>query len=96
MQDASGVDLGQFRLWYEQAGTPEITIEDRWDGATGSYELTAEQKIPPTPGQPKKSPMLIPLAMGLLASDGAELPTRLDCETAQRTGTRVISLGEAR
>ena len=96
MQDASGVDLGQFRLWYEQAGTPEITIEDRWDGATGSYELTAEQKIPPTPGQPKKSPMLIPLAMGLLASDGAELPTRLDGETAQRTGTRVISLGEAR
>jgi aminopeptidase N len=96
MQDASGVDLSQFKLWYEQAGTPEITIEDRWDPAAGSYELTAEQRIPPTPGQPEKSPMLIPLAMGLLASDGAELPTRLDGETAHREGTRVISLGKAR
>src|SRR5262245_21835092 len=96
MQDASGVDLSQFKLWYEQAGTPEITIEDRWDPAAGSYELTAEQRIPPTPGQPERSPMLIPLAMGLLASDGAELPTRLDGETTHREGTRVISLGKAR
>src|SRR5215831_5181799 len=96
MQDASGVDLGQFKLWYEQAGTPEITIEDRWDPAARCYELTAEQKIPPTPGQPEKSPMLIPLAMGLLASDGTELPTRLEGETEIRNGTRVITLAEPR
>ena len=28
MQDANGVDLGRFKLWYAQAGTPEITVED--------------------------------------------------------------------
>ena len=44
MQDASGVDLGQFKRWYEQAGTPEITVEDRWDKATKSYELSIAQK----------------------------------------------------
>ncbi len=96
MQDASGVDLSQFKRWYEQAGTPEVTVEDRWDAATGSYELTAEQKVPPTPGQAEKLPMLIPLAMGLIASDGTELPTRLGGEAATRTGTRVIPLSEGR
>jgi len=94
MQDASGVELGQFKRWYEQAGTPEVTIEDRWDAATGSYGLTAEQKVPPTPGQPEKLPMLIPLAMGLIGPDGAELPHRMESEAASRTGTRVVALTE--
>ena len=96
MQDAGGVDLGQFKRWYEQAGTPEITIEDRWDPVTHRYELTAQQKVPPTPGQPDKLPMLIPLAMGLIGPEGGELPTRLEDEAAGRVGTRVLPLAEAR
>ena len=96
MQDAGGVDLSQFKRWYEQAGTPEITIEDRWDTATRSYELTAHQKVPPTPGQPDKLPMLIPLAMGLIGPDGDELPTRLEDEPAGRVGTRVLPLADVR
>jgi len=95
MQDAGGVDLGQFKRWYQQAGTPEITIEDRWDAAARSYELTARQTVPPTPGQPDKLPMLIPLAMGLIGPEGGELPTRLENEPAGRTGTRVLTLAEA-
>ena len=96
MQDASGVDLSQFKRCYEQAGTPEITIGDRWDAATGSYEMTVEQKVPPTPGQAGKLPMLIPLAMGLIGPDGEEWPTRLASETRSRVGTRVIALAEPR
>src|SRR5438477_1234111 len=96
MEDASGVDLGQFKRWYEQAGTPEITIEDRWDAAARSYELTAQQKVPPTPGQPEKLPMLIPLAMGLIGPEGGGLPTRLEDEPAGRVGTRVLPLADLR
>jgi aminopeptidase N len=96
MQDASGVDLGRFKRWYEQAGTPEITVEGRWDRKTKSYELSVAQKVPSTPGQAEKLPMLIPLAMGLLGPDGAELPTRLEEETESREGTRVITLAEPR
>ena len=96
MQDASGVDLSQLKCWYEQAGTPEITVEDRWDKATKSYELSIAQKVPPTPGQPEKLPMLIPLAMGLLGPDGTELPTRLKEEADSRDGTRVLTLAQAR
>jgi aminopeptidase N len=96
LEDAGGVDLGQFKRWYEQAGTPEITVEDHWDPGTSSYELSVAQKVPPTPGQPEKLPMLIPLAMGLIDQDGVELPTRLAEEAESRTGTRVIPLTEAR
>jgi aminopeptidase N len=95
MQEAGGVDLGRFRLWYEQAGTPELTVADRWDAAARTYELAIAQKVPPTPGQPEKSPMPIPVAMALLAPDGAELPTRLDGEAESRTGTRLLTLGAA-
>jgi aminopeptidase N len=96
MQDAGGVDLSQFKRWYEQAGTPEITVEDRWDAATRGYELTAQQKVPPTPGQPDKLPMLIPLAVGLIGPDGGELPTRLEDEPAGRVGARVLPLADSR
>jgi aminopeptidase N len=72
MEDASGVDLAQFRLWYAQAGTPMVTarLEQTADGAT----LHLAQRIPPTPGQPVKQPMVIPLKTALIGRDsGAEL-----------------------
>jgi aminopeptidase N len=90
MEEGNSVDLSDFRLWYHQAGTPEITIEDRYDPAAREYELTVSQRVPPTPGQPEKAPMPIPLAMGLLGPNGDEMPTRLDGEDAATDGTRVL------
>ena len=55
MQDASGVDLSDFRRWYDQAGTPEVTIEDAYDAETRRYTLTVRQHTPPTPGSRKSS-----------------------------------------
>src|SRR6185503_14933490 len=81
MRDANGdVDLGEFERWYRQAGTPEITVEDRYDPETRSYELSVAQRVPPTPGQPDKEPMPIPIAVGLLGPNGDEMPTRLEGE----------------
>jgi aminopeptidase N len=90
MADASGVDLTDFKLWYHQAGTPEIAIEDVYDPATKRYSLTIRQGTKPTPGQPDKHPLVIPIAMGLLDGNGQELATRLDGETEPSTGTRVL------
>jgi len=95
MQDANGVDLAQFRRWYHQAGTPEITVEDRYDPATRVYEMTLGQSTPPTPGQPMKDPLVIPIAVGLVGAQG-ELPARLPDETGVRAGTRVLTLSEPR
>ncbi len=90
MADASGVDLTLFKRWYHQAGTPELTISDEYDAAARRYVLTVAQHTPPTPGQPEKQPLVVPVAMGLLQADGSELPLRLAGEPAARPGTRVL------
>jgi len=92
MEDASGVDLGHFRLWYSQAGTPEISVEERWDEHAKALDLIVQQKIPPTPGQRDKRPMVIPLAIGILGENGEELPARLEGESSANPGTRVLPL----
>ena len=66
MQEASGKDLSQFRRWYEQAGTPVITVETQFDEASGKFDITFAQRNPPTPGQDTKPPLHIPVAMSLL------------------------------
>jgi aminopeptidase N len=71
--DASGRDMSQFIRWYTQAGTPEVTVEGRFDEANKRYTLECSQKIPPTPGQPTKEPMVIPLSFGLVGRDGCDL-----------------------
>src|SRR5215813_14646406 len=64
--DVSGRDMRQFMRWYSQAGTPEIKVESQYDPAARSLRLEITQSVPPTPGQPTKQPMLIPLAFGLV------------------------------
>ena len=70
MEDASGRDLGQFRLWYTQAGTPQLLFRDEYDAAAATYRLHVAQSCPPTPGQPQKDPMHIPVRLGLIGSSG--------------------------
>ncbi len=86
MADASGVDLTQFQLWYRQAGTPELEVAGSHDAAAATYTLTVRQTVPPTPGQPAKQPMHIPLTVGLLGPDGRDLPLRLEDEDAAAGG----------
>lgn len=73
MQDASGVDLSQFRLWYSQAGTPEVTFKGEYDEAKKAYHITLTQKTPDTAGQTGKKPMVIPVSVGLMAHNGHDL-----------------------
>ena len=87
MQDASGIDLSQFRLWYSQAGTPEIAIKGTYDAAAKKYTLSMEQEIPDTPGQTDKKPMHMPIAVGLLGKNGKDL---------LHEKTRVLQLKEER
>ncbi|WP_038093821.1 aminopeptidase N [Acidihalobacter prosperus] len=94
MADANGADLEQFRRWYDQAGTPVVTVEDTWEPETGRYTLRLSQSCPPTPGQPEKLPFLIPLRMGLVGPDGADLPLRLEGEGDGGATDRVFRLTE--
>lgn len=95
MEDASGRDLSQFRLWYEQSGTPELTVRDEFDDAAGIYRLTIKQSIPDTPGQTDKKPQHIPFAIGLLGAEGESLPLKLAADGADAPTDRVLELTDA-
>jgi aminopeptidase N len=71
MEAASGVDLGQFRLWYSQAGTPRIKAEVTHDATQGKAVLTLTQSVPDTPGQSGKAPMAIPIKLALFDRDSS-------------------------
>ena len=101
MADASGQDLQQFKLWYRQAGTPRVRVEDDYDPAARRYTLTVSQSCPATAydrqpaqlgpdGEPRpKLPHHIPLAVGLVGPDGA------DMEIATAPGARAPASGGA-
>ena len=95
MEDANDADLGQFKRWYSQAGTPRLAVSERYDEAARTYTLTFRQSCPPTPGQNSKEPFVIPVELGLLAADGRELPLRLHGEAAPVGTSRVLAVTEA-
>jgi aminopeptidase N len=76
--DVSGRDFSQFMRWYSQAGTPEIVVSPHYDPRAKTFRLDIAQTTPPTPGQPRKDPMVIPLAVGLVGGNGGDLPLALD------------------
>ena len=92
MEDASGVDLKQFRNWYRQAGTPLLEVEGFHDAASQRFELRVRQSCPSTPGQERKAPFHIPLRLGLLDAAGKEIPLRLQDEPAAISGDRVLAV----
>ncbi|SPH21787.1 Aminopeptidase N [Ascidiaceihabitans donghaensis] len=69
-EDSTGRDLGQFKRWYSQAGTPHLKVTESYEGDT--YTLTFAQHTPPSATTPDPKPQVIPVAMGLLAADGSE------------------------
>jgi len=73
MEDASKVDLSQFRLWYSQSGTPRVTVKREYDEPSATLCLHLTQKIPPDRNQSVKLPMHIPVKFGIIAPDGNEM-----------------------
>ena len=91
-EDSSGRDLSQFRQWYVQAGTPVIEARGTYDAKLRSYTLDVTQTLGPTPGQPEKKPLHIPVRIGLVSHAGEALPLTLDGENHPGPMTRVMEL----
>lgn len=68
--EVTGRDFSQFSLWYDQAGTPNVTVGTEWNEGASSFTVTLEQALAPTPGQADKQVMHIPLSYTLIGSDG--------------------------
>jgi len=74
MEDANRIDLGQFKLWYSQAGTPEVKVTGEY--SDGTLTLTASQTCPITPDGKGKKPFHIPLRVALFNSKGQMMPVQ--------------------
>jgi aminopeptidase N len=73
MEDANDLDLEQFRLWYSQAGTPRLSVQQQYDTSNQSLALTFNQSCSPTPGQTEKQALHIPIKLGFLDSKGSPM-----------------------
>jgi aminopeptidase N len=73
MEDASGVDLSQFRTWYRQAGTPVLDVTGDYDQSAKTFTLNVAQSCPATPGQEDKDAYHLPLKIGLLDQEGNDI-----------------------
>ncbi|WNO54335.1 aminopeptidase N [Stakelama saccharophila] len=74
MEEAGEVDLIPFRRWYSQAGTPRVTATVRHEPGSARALVKLSQRVPPTPGQPAKQPMVLPLRLKLFGAEtGQEL-----------------------
>jgi aminopeptidase N len=95
MEDANGIDLGQFKRWYSQAGTPRLAVSEAYDAKAKTYSLTFRQSCPQTPDKVEKLPFVIPVELGLLDAQGAAIALRLAGEATAQGTSRVISVTEA-
>ncbi|MGB3336834.1 MAG: aminopeptidase N [Devosia sp.] len=71
--DANGIDLEQFKTWYLQAGTPRLVVAELYDADKQTYTLQLKQETPPTPGQPTKAPLVLPIKFGLIGPNGSPM-----------------------
>jgi len=76
METANQIDLSQFRLWYTQAGTPELRVKQEFDAGNGRLSLSLSQSCPATPGQEEKDNLQIPIAVALIDEDGKKIEER--------------------
>ncbi len=82
MVDANGSPewMAQFKRWYSQAGTPEVTVETEYSASAQTLVIHLAQSCPPTPGQPDKQPFLIPLRIGFVDAAGQPVQPLADSE----------------
>lgn len=93
MADANGRDLTQFERWYSQSGTPRLKVSTQFDAAKKTFELTFVQSCTATPGQNKKLPFHIPVAVGLVNSAGQDMPLHcLDQANPAESTTLVLEV----
>ena len=96
MEEASGVNLEQFRLWYRVGGTPIVSIQRKYDPARGTFMLTMEQKPPHASEDSDWSPLHIPIQIALLDNDGKRLPLKLDSNHSATQDEMLLELTQSR
>ncbi|MDE2488626.1 MAG: aminopeptidase N [Alphaproteobacteria bacterium] len=92
--DATGRDMSDFFGWYEQAGTPRLSLASRYDASRRALEIEVSQETPATPGQPSKRALPVPIRLGLLDQDGRTMAFEMDGKAVDETVV-VLDAGKA-
>ncbi len=89
MQDASGADLSRFQRWYDQAGTPKVTIQRIYDSQEKVLKLWVKQDAGKTKGE-ANLPFHLPMKLALIDETGQQLALNAKGDTEM-----MISIFEA-
>ena len=94
--DANQLDLGAYLGWYQQAGTPVLKASSHYDAEARQLVLELTQSTPATPGQPRKQPVPVPVAVALFDRQGRPLPARVSNQPEPTADSCVLVLDQAR
>jgi aminopeptidase N len=94
MEDASHNDLTQFRRWYAQAGTPELKLDTAYDAQQQLFTINITQHCAPTPNQPDKQALHIPVRLALLGKDGEAINLHMDSSNTDSPTEVLLQLTE--
>ncbi len=93
MEMANDVDLKQFSLWYEQAGTPILHVLKTYDHEKSTLTLHFKQSHQDNSAVQQRHDLVIPVRIGLVSSSGKALPVICDGEN-EGTQDRVLNITE--
>jgi aminopeptidase N len=83
MELASGVDLKQFRNWYSQSGTPQVSAKVRYSNLHKRLTITLKQQCEPSGGYKNNKLFHIPVRFGVIDKDGNDLSVVTDHERTE-------------
>ena len=92
IEEGSGTYLKKFKHWYQQAGTPVLSVRKEYEPDAQCFSMTFSQSCPATPGQSEKEPFPIPIKVGLLDANGEDIPLCFEGEKRNRGTTVTILL----
>ena len=90
MQDASSIDLTQFKLWYDRPGTPRVKVDSKYEKKSKTYHLWITQELKCYDFSHEKA-MHIPIKLGLISQEGNDMMTTIG-ESQAKSSSHTISL----
>ncbi|RKQ70925.1 aminopeptidase N [Litorimonas taeanensis] len=93
---ATGRDLSQFMRWYEQAGTPELSVEveSPVNMPVSLTKITFTQKFSPASGQADKQPVIIPIRWQAIGDTGPITEPQLTLLKSKENAVSLPDMGE--
>ncbi len=85
MEEVTHSNMTKFKNWYQQAGTPKVTVSTSFNPANKKFTVNLKQNCPDTPGQTNKQPFVIPIRIALFDPSGMKLSLRTDTDSGELT-----------